>query len=136
MATYSTTSLTFDSIHDELQKRLRNVLQSDSDKLKVDSVLSRLKLASTALPTACVTLGTASGSFAAHKILTRFKFMSRYRIFYYPVPLLSIAGGTALGGVVAFKASLGAIISIGNKAVLGVVLEAVGFPEWVTNLLL
>jgi len=138
LTTYIICSSSFTKVSENISNALSKVNKIGStveglDESKKENVLKKVRLAVTVLPTGSVGAGSLFGSLAAHRLL-QFRVISNFRVFKV-FPLFAVFGGTCLGGIVGVKSSAGALLSIGNKAVLGVVLEQVGFPEWLVNLL-
>ena len=95
--------------------------------------VQKTRAVSTALPSVVIGTGTLLGTLIAHKLATRFRFVGKYRLFRVGVPLVLGTAGTVGGAVVGANLTVAAVISVGNKAMLGILLDNFGAPEWIVR---
>ena len=98
--------------------------------------VQKTRLVSTALPSVAIGSGTLLGTLTAHKLASRFGFVGKYRLFRIGVPLGLGTAGTIGGAVVGANLTVAAVISVGNKAMLGILLDNFGAPEWIVRFLI
>lgn len=113
---------------------------TDSDAEIVEQArlraVQKTRLVSTALPSVAIGSGTLLGTLTAHKLASRFGFVGKYRLFRIGVPLVLGTAGTIGGAVVGANLTVAAVISVGNKAMLGILLDNFGAPEWIVRFLI
>ena len=113
---------------------------TDSDAEIVEQArlraVQKTRLVSTALPSVAIGSGTLLGTLMAHKLASRFRFVGKYRLLRIGVPLALGTAGTIGGAVVGANLTVAAVISVGNKAMLGILLDNFGAPEWIVNFLI
>ena len=113
---------------------------TDSDAEIVEQArlraVQKTRLVSTALPSVAIGSGTLLGTLTAHKLASRFGFVGKYRLFRIGVPLGLGTAGTIGGAVVGANLTVAAVISVGNKAMLGILLDNFGAPEWIVHFLI
>ena len=113
---------------------------TDSDAEIVEQArlraVQKTRLVSTAVPSVAIGSGTFLGTPMAHKLASRFRFVGKYRLFRIGVPLVLGTAGTIGGAVVGANLTVAAVISVGNKAMLGILLDNFGAPEWIVNFLI
>lgn len=113
---------------------------TDSDAKIVEQArlraVQKTRLVSTALPSVAIGSGTLLGTLMAHALANRFRFVEKYRLLRVGVPLALGTAGTVGGAVVGANLTVAAVISVGNKAMLGILLDNFGAPEWMVRFLI
>jgi len=100
-------------------------------------LMQKIRVVSTALPAAATGTGTLLGTLAAHTLASRIRFVGKYRLFRVGVPLALGTAGAVGGAIVGANMTVAAVISVGNKAMLGILLDNLGVvPEWFVRFLI
>ena len=113
---------------------------TDSDAEIVEQArlraVQKTRLVSTAVPSVAIGGGALLGTLTAHKLASRFRFVGKYRLLRIGVPLVLGTAGTIGGALVGANLTVAAVISVRNKAMLGILLDNFGAPEWIVNFLI
>mmetsp|Transcript_15370 Transcript_15370/g.33422 ORF Transcript_15370/g.33422 Transcript_15370/m.33422 type:complete len:181 (-) Transcript_15370:212-754(-) len=110
----------------------------DGDRIEHAKIcaVEKVRTASIVVPTLAIGTGTFLGCVMAYKVTDSVGFVRRYRILRTAVPVLLGTAGTIGGAVVGMNLTVATVISVGNRAMLGVLLGEFGAPEWIVNFLI
>ena len=105
------------------------------EQAKVRAV-QKIRVVTTALPSVAIGTGTLLGTLTPHLLASRFRFIDKYRLFRIGMPLVLGTAGTVGGAVVGANLTVAAVIKVGNTAMLGILLDSFGAPDWIVRCLI